>query len=109
MTSCTPTPAQSIICKNDVLRLHTQYNNGSGFPIFDAMGIIVADVATNLPDTGDTGTIDACKDTDGDGVVNSADNCPNWPNPSQALPTGRYPRATPTATGSRTASPFPTR
>ncbi len=75
MTSCTPTPAQSIICKNDVVRLHTQYNNGSGFPIFDAMGIITADVATNLPDANGNGTIDACdnsSDTDSDSLGQTA-------------------------------------
>ncbi len=86
MTLCSPTPAQSIICIGDVIRLHTQYNNTSGFPIFDAMGIIVADVNTNLPDSNSNGTIDACEDTDGDGIKNSADNCPNWSNASQALP-----------------------
>jgi hypothetical protein len=74
MTSCTPTPAESIICKNDVVRLHTQYNNGSGFPIFDAMGIVVADVVTNLPDANGNGTIDACdnSDTDSDSLGQTA-------------------------------------
>ena len=83
---CSPTYVQSIICVGDVITLHTQYNNTSGFPIFDAMGIIVAQVATNLPDSNSNGTIDACEDSDGDGLKNVQDNCPSWPNPTQALP-----------------------
>lgn len=86
MTNCAPTPAQSILCVGDVIRLHAQYNNTSSFPIFDAMGIMVANVATNLPDSNSNGTIDACEDDDGDGVLNSADNCPDWPNPAQNMP-----------------------
>lgn len=68
MTTCSPTPLQSIICVGDVIRLHTQYNSPD-FPIFDAMGIITAYVATNLPDANNNGTIDACdsSDTDLDG------------------------------------------
>jgi Dockerin type I domain len=66
MAACTPTPLQSIICVGDVIRLHAQYNNASGFPIFDAMGIITAYVATNLPDSNHNGTIDACDNSDSD-------------------------------------------
>jgi hypothetical protein len=86
MTTCSPTFAQSIICSGDIIRLHTQYTNNSGFPILDAMGIITAAVNTNLPDTNGNGTIDVCDDTDGDGVKNAHDTCPNWANASQALP-----------------------
>jgi Thrombospondin type 3 repeat len=91
MSNCTPTPAQSIICVGDVLRLHTQYNNTSGFPIFDAMGIISAEINTNMPDTNANGTIDACEDTDADGIKNSADNCPLWANANQVQPSWTIP------------------
>jgi hypothetical protein len=86
MSSCTPTYVQSIICVGDVVRLHTQYNNTSGFPVFDAMGIISGAIDTNLPDTNFNGTIDVCDDEDSDTVVNVQDNCPLWANPSQAMP-----------------------
>lgn len=71
MTSCSPTPVQSIICIGDVIRLHTQYNNTSGFPIFDAMGIIGVEVNATLPDADFDGTIDACDngDSDADGFT----------------------------------------
>jgi hypothetical protein len=87
MTPCpTLTSAQSILCVGDVLRLHTQYNNTSGFPVFDAMGIMAGSVDTGLPDSNSNGTIDACEDNDGDGPRNSADNCPDWANPLQDMP-----------------------
>ena len=93
MTSCAPTPLQSIICKNDVIRLHTQYNNTSGFPVFDAMGIIVADVDTSLPDSNGNGTIDACdssSDTDTDGFKDNVESfvgtAPNVACAADAIP-----------------------
>ena len=87
MTPCTPTPLQSIICVGDVIRLEAQYNNTSGFPIFDAMGIIGGAVDTTVtPDTNSNGTIDYCDDTDGDGAKNISDNCPLWSNAGQAMP-----------------------
>ncbi len=86
MTGCAPTSAQAIICVGDVLRLHAQYNNTSSFPVFDAMGIMVVNVDTSLPDSDFDGTIDACEDNDGDGPRNSADNCPDWANTTQQLP-----------------------
>ena len=91
MTTCAPTAAQSILCVGDVIRLHTQYNNTSLFPVFDAMGIMVAQVNTNMPDSDFDGTIDGCEDNDGDGFRNSADNCPDWPNPSQSPPNWTIP------------------
>ena len=90
MSTCsTLTTAQSIICVGDVIRLHTQYNNTSGLPILDAMGIIAGDIDTTavMPDMDHDGTYDACdSDMDGDGDANGADNCPMWSNASQAYP-----------------------
>ncbi len=99
MTGCAPTSAQAILCIGDVIRLHTQYNNTSNFPIFDAMGIMGAKVDTSLPDTNSNGTINACEDNDGDGLRNSADNCPNWANPTQTLPTWSVPAGDPDCDG----------
>jgi len=71
MTPCTISARMSIICPGDVIRLHTQYNNTSGFPIVDAMGIMVMYVATppNVPDANNNGSWDGCDtaDSDGDG------------------------------------------
>ena len=76
MTGCTPTSSQAVICVGDVIRLHTQYNNTSGFPVFDAMGIMVAYADTSLPDSNNNGTIDACDpaDTDSDGFSDSLES-----------------------------------
>ena len=89
MTTCSPTPTQAIICVGDVIRLHTQYNNTSLFPILDAMGIIAGDIDTTvvMPDMDHDGTWDVCdSDMDGDSVANGSDDCPMWPNASQAYP-----------------------
>ncbi len=71
MTPCTISARMSIICTGDVIRLHTQYNNTSGFPIVDAMGIMVMYLATppNVPDANSNGIWDGCDtaDSDGDG------------------------------------------
>jgi hypothetical protein len=97
MSTCSPNATQSIICVGDVIRLHTQYNNTSLFPILDAMGIIAGDIDTTtpLPDADHDGITDACDpDIDGDGVANGSDNCPRWPNASQAYPlVGQQPTA----------------
>jgi hypothetical protein len=70
MTPCSISARMSVICVGDVIRLHTQYNNTSGFPISDAMGIMVMYVATPplVPDADSDGTWDGCdaSDTDGD-------------------------------------------
>jgi hypothetical protein len=86
VTPCSPTAVQSIICIGDVIRLHTQYNNTSGFPVFDAMGIMAGQVDTSLPDSDSDGTIDQCDDPDSDGVITVQDNCPHWANPTQTMP-----------------------
>lgn len=87
MTPCSQTPVQAVICVGDVIRLHTQYNNSSGFPILDAMGIIAGEVDTRpVPDINGNGVIDDCDDTDGDTIKNVPDNCPLWSNTSQAMP-----------------------
>lgn len=65
MTPCNPTPRQSVVCIGDVIRLHTEYNNTSGAPIFDAMGIIVAYVAP-MPDANNNGIQDGCDPADSD-------------------------------------------
>ncbi len=71
MTPCTISARMSIICTGDVIRLHTQYNNTSGFPTVDAMGIMVMYLATppNVPDANSNGIWDGCDtaDSDGDG------------------------------------------
>ncbi|TMB70526.1 MAG: hypothetical protein E6J43_01810 [Chloroflexi bacterium] len=73
MTACNITNRMSIICPGDVIRLHTQYNNTSGFPVVDAMGIMVMYLATppNVPDANNNGTWDGCEatnqDSDADG------------------------------------------
>jgi len=71
MTPCSISARMSVICVGDVIRLHTQYNNTSGFPITDAMGIMVMYLATppNVPDANNNGTWDGCDtaDSDGDG------------------------------------------
>jgi len=50
--------------------------------------------ATNLA-AGDTNSVfdvfARAPDSDGDGDADDADNCPNWPNPTQALPTWSVP------------------
>ncbi len=91
MTTCTPAGGAAFLCVGDVLRLHVQYNNTSGFPVFDAMGIMAGSVETNMPDSDFDGTIDACEDNDVDGLLNSADNCPDWANPTQTLPNWTMP------------------
>jgi len=68
MTPCSISARMSVICVGDVIRLHTQYNNTSGFPIPDAMGIMVMYVATppNVPDANNNGTWDGCDTADSD-------------------------------------------
>jgi hypothetical protein len=94
MTPCTISARMSVICVGDVIRLHTQYNNMSGFPIPDAMGIMVMYVATppDVPDANNNGTWDGCDaaDSDGDGfpdrvevsattLANAACGANSWP------------------------------
>jgi len=64
MSLCNPAGMASVLCTGDVLRLHTQYNNGSGAPIGDAMGIMQAALAATPPDTDGDGTWDGCETTD---------------------------------------------
>jgi hypothetical protein len=45
--------------------------------------------------SGDTGPISLPSDSDGDGVPDSSDNCPSWPNPGQSVPTWYTPPADP--------------
>ena len=47
------------------------------------------------------------EDADADGVVNGADNCPAWPNPTQATPSSRTstPSAGPTTASPRSSAP----
>jgi hypothetical protein len=40
-----------------------------------------------------------CPDSDSDGVLDDADNCPNWPNPSQTLPPWPVPADDPDCDG----------
>jgi len=71
MTGC----ATSLhVYQGDALNLHSQYNVTEAMA--DVMGIMMAYVheTTDPPDV------------DGDGVPDAEDNCPAWPNPSQALP-----------------------
>jgi hypothetical protein len=42
-------------------------------------------------------------DADGDGVLNSSDNCPNWFNPTQTLPSWSIPANDPDCDGFATA------
>ncbi len=70
MTPCgSITDRMSVICAGDVIRLHTQYNNGDTLPVTDAMGIMVAYLATppNVPDADGDGTWDGCDTGDSDG------------------------------------------
>jgi hypothetical protein len=91
MSMCTLTPLQAVLCPGDVIRLHTQYNNTSGFPIFDAMGIMAGSVDENQPDTNTNQVADQCDDNDSDNVLNIQDNCPEWANPTQSLPSWTMP------------------
>jgi hypothetical protein len=92
MTPCDLTSRNSVVCLNDVIRLHSQYNNADFFPIPDAMGIMTMYVANRsttppgVPDTDNDGLFDGCDsgDSDGDGFsdrvefpagTDAADNC----------------------------------
>jgi hypothetical protein len=60
------------------------------FPAASVSGFVTA---TATSSTGDTSEFSACShvDSDGDGDFDEADNCPNWPNPAQTLPTWTVP------------------
>jgi len=72
MTPCDLYSRNSVVCLNDVIRLHTQYNNADQFPIADAMGIMtmyVANTSTNppgVPDADNDGIFDGCDSGDSD-------------------------------------------
>jgi hypothetical protein len=61
----------------------------SRFSDGDANGSIVCDV----------GAYEHCPDADSDNVCVSEDNCPNWPNPAQTLPSWPVPADDPDCDG----------
>ncbi len=66
MSLCSGLSARSsVVCTGDVLRLHTQYNNATSFPITDAMGIMGA--YTTAPNADGDGVWDGCDTGDSDG------------------------------------------
>ncbi|TMB70525.1 MAG: hypothetical protein E6J43_01805 [Chloroflexi bacterium] len=71
MSLCSVSPPGSILCTGDVIRVYASYNNQSGFPITDAMGILSLALPANPPDANTNGVWDGCEtstqDTDGDG------------------------------------------
>lgn len=71
MSGCTP---MFRLNAGETIRLHARYNAPA--PVDNAMGIMMAFVY----ETGDP------PDWDADGVPNSTDNCPAWPNANQLLP-----------------------
>ena len=68
-------------------------NNLNAEPVNNASEYSLQTVPVSVPpgantprnNAGNTGSI-LPSDSDGDGVPNSSDNCPAWPNPSQSLP-----------------------
>jgi len=77
MSLCSVSPAGSILCTGDVIRVYASYNNQSGFPISDAMGILSLALPANPPDANGNGTWDGCEaanvDSDGDGFADRAE------------------------------------
>ena len=69
MSLCNLSARGSIVCTGDVLRVHASYNNQSGFPIVDAMGIVSLALPATSPDADSDGIWDGCdtSDTDLDG------------------------------------------
>jgi hypothetical protein len=72
MALCTPTARGSILCTGDVIRLHSSYNNTSGFPIPDAMGILSLSLPATPPNAdaaseGSNPIWDGCDAGDSDG------------------------------------------
>jgi PKD repeat protein len=70
--------------------------------ITDAAGAVGEDGLALIRCTDETDP--ACADTDGDGVLDTVDNCPNWPNASQALPPWNVPFGDPDCDGFTTTN-----
>jgi hypothetical protein len=66
MSTCSVSPAGSILCTGDVLRVHASYNNTSGFPIPDAMGILSLALPATPPDADADNVWDGCDTSDTD-------------------------------------------
>jgi len=66
MALCSVSVSGSILCAGDVIRVHSQYNNTSGFPVIDAMGIMSAALPATPPDADLDGTWDGCDASDSD-------------------------------------------
>ena len=66
MSTCSVSPAGSILCTGDVLRVHASYNNTSGGSITDAMGILSLALPATPPDADLDGTWDGCDPSDTD-------------------------------------------
>jgi hypothetical protein len=66
MQLCNISPAGSILCTGDVIRVHASYNNGTAFQIPDAMGILSLALPANPPDADHDGTWDGCDTSDSD-------------------------------------------
>ena len=77
MSLCSINPAGSIVCTGDVIRVYASYNNQSGFPINDAMGILSLALPASAPDANNNGVWDGCEpgtqDSDGDGFADRAE------------------------------------
>ena len=70
--------------------------------IADAAGAVGQDGLGLIRCTDETDPV--CTDTDGDSVLDSIDNCPNWPNASQALPPWSVPFDDPDCDGFTTTN-----
>jgi len=69
---------------------------GTSVSIFDGVGILQIVPQFRMSTHGE-GV--GCADSDGDGVLDVNDNCPNWPNPSQNLPPWSIPANDPDCDG----------
>jgi hypothetical protein len=69
MSLCSISPRGSILCTGDVIRVHASYNNQSGFPITDAMGILSLALPMTPPDADGDGTWDGCDSGNSDNDV----------------------------------------
>ena len=67
MATCSVSARGSILCAGDVLRVHASYNNPTGGPVSDAMGILSLALPATPPDADLDGTWDGCDAGDSDG------------------------------------------